>query len=77
MEKDSFFIFVMYDIRCQWRKPTPVKMKGEENEGSGNFFPDYFVKILLIKIQKWRWKYETLVSKSKKQGVGRYLRRPW
>jgi hypothetical protein len=25
MEKDSFFILLVFDIRCQWREPTPVK----------------------------------------------------
>jgi hypothetical protein len=70
MEKDSFFIFSVCDLRCQWREPTPMKRgrweleKKQEVEKSENFLPVYFVKILLGKIQKWRWKYETFVSKS-------------
>jgi hypothetical protein len=60
----------MFDSDCQWREPVPVKrgrwesgkIKRQELEKNENFFPVYFVKILLI--QKRRWKYETLVSKS-------------
>jgi hypothetical protein len=70
MEKDNFFTFLMFDVGCQWRQPAPMKrgrwelgkIKNQIVEKSGNFFPVYFVKILLI--QKRRWKYETFVSKS-------------
>jgi hypothetical protein len=38
--------------------------KKQEVEKNENFLPVFFVKISLAKVQKRRWKYETLVSKS-------------
>jgi hypothetical protein len=51
MEKDNFFVFPVFAVHCQWRKPTPGKrgrwevgkIKRPEVEKSGNFLPVYFV----------------------------------